>query len=350
MKTTLVFIFLFLFFKFNSYSQAVGIGTAFPSDALHVVSAANDDPLRVQVGTATKLRVLNNGGTTIGNNNTSGTPANGLYVDGNTGLGVSNPADKLSVNGNINITGEILNNGTSGEAGQQLVSNGNGTMVWADPCGYTNYEDFFNPDFNPQTWTVPLGVTEIMVEMWGAGGGGSINFGGGGGAYMKIKKVVTPGQVLTFNIGEGGLGINSGIAATAGGATTFPSNHSAGGGSAGNTGLGGNATIINADAISQIRKRGQFGKPRTIEYYPISATEYAQKTIYGDGGVSGYGDVISGHGGVVIQNTTSNSNILSTNGRPGNQPGGGGGGGEGSTTTPFNNAGSGGDGYLIIYW
>ncbi len=125
---------IFLFYipiAFQSYSQSVGINTTTPTDALHIVSSATANPLRVQVGTATKLRVLNNGGTSIGVNNTSGTPANGLYVEGNTGLGIGNPTDKLAVNGNINIIGMLKANGIAGQAGQVLQAKADGNMSWA---------------------------------------------------------------------------------------------------------------------------------------------------------------------------------------------------------------------------
>jgi len=62
-------------------SKEVGIGTAGPSDKLHVKSDIGQNALRVQVGSSTKLRVLSNGGTSIGSNNTS-PPQNGLYVRG----------------------------------------------------------------------------------------------------------------------------------------------------------------------------------------------------------------------------------------------------------------------------
>lgn len=147
-KLTLILCLSFIFK--SAYTQAVGIGTTSPSDALHIVGAANDDPLRVQVGTATKLRVFNNGGTSIGVNNTSGTPANGLYVDGNTGLGIGNPTDKLSVNGDLNIIGEIKTDGVSGTEGQVLQANGDGTMMWSamannsEDGGFGPWDDYCN--------------------------------------------------------------------------------------------------------------------------------------------------------------------------------------------------------------
>lgn len=130
------------FFAFSNLvlSQNVGIGTSAPSDALHIKSAASEDALRVQVGSATKLRVLSNGGVTVGQNNESGTPANGLYVNGNTGLGASFPQDKLVVDGNINVMGELKAGGISGSEGQYLTPDGNGNMVWENlsDCRFIN--------------------------------------------------------------------------------------------------------------------------------------------------------------------------------------------------------------------
>lgn len=65
----------------------------------------------------------------------------------------------------------------------------------------TNPMVFSNPTV--QTFTVPAGVTSITAEMWGAGGGGKTGLGGGGG-YAKGDIAVTPGQILTITVGEGG--------------------------------------------------------------------------------------------------------------------------------------------------
>ncbi len=59
-----------------------GVGTQNPSDKVHIVAASGQDAFRIQIGGATKFRVFSNGGTSIGTNNTSGTPTNGLYVHG----------------------------------------------------------------------------------------------------------------------------------------------------------------------------------------------------------------------------------------------------------------------------
>lgn len=61
------------------------------------------------------------------------------------------------------------------------------------------------------TFTVPTGVTSIVVEVWGAGGRGGSRTntgeagGGGGGAYSRSVIAVTPGQVINYYIGFGSL-------------------------------------------------------------------------------------------------------------------------------------------------
>lgn len=59
------------------------------------------------------------------------------------------------------------------------------------------------------TWTCPTGVTEVLVECWGAGAGGSDDAmgggGGGGGAYAVVtSQAVTPGEAYTYQVGAGG--------------------------------------------------------------------------------------------------------------------------------------------------
>ncbi len=67
---------------------------------------------------------------------------------GNVGIDVNAPAEKLDVNGNIQLSGEIKINGAGGTAGQVLTSNGNGTMAWASQmsggpatAGFGNWGD-----------------------------------------------------------------------------------------------------------------------------------------------------------------------------------------------------------------
>ncbi|MCX6880323.1 MAG: hypothetical protein NTW21_41930 [Verrucomicrobia bacterium] len=68
------------------------------------------------------------------------------------------------------------------------------------------------------TWTVPAGVTSVKVLVVGGGGGGSMDGDPGGGAGGLIyygdetpaagtSHAVTPGQVLTVQVGGGGRGL-----------------------------------------------------------------------------------------------------------------------------------------------
>ncbi|MDD2345254.1 MAG: hypothetical protein PHY85_03820 [Bacteroidales bacterium] len=84
-----------------------GIGTADPNSRLHVNASSGQVGLRVQISGSSKFTVASNGGATIGAyNNTP--PANGLYVNGSTAIGTSDPGGaKLKVYGSSNPSFEF---------------------------------------------------------------------------------------------------------------------------------------------------------------------------------------------------------------------------------------------------
>lgn len=319
----------------------IGFGTT-PTDRLHIRSNTLEDALRIQIGEETKMRVLSNGGTTFGLNNTNGTPQDGIYVHGNSGLGISNPDDKLEVNGDVNITGQIKADDQIGLPGQILTPNQNGGMNWIDPRGYDYFIDFWKT--GSSDWTVPADVTEVMVEMWGAGGGGALGGGGGSGGYIKAIFSVTPGQVLTTFIGVGGAGVSNGMAVSAadGQSTSISSGGFSivanGGQGASQTEPGIGGTFTHSTIISRLSRKGEKGG-RNISL-PIYSG-YA-KIDYGKGGCAPFSDNTGGEGEIWYR---QNGVVPYTriDGTAGIQPGGGGGGG--NTSNNF-----GGNGYIIIRW
>ena len=97
------------------------------------------------------------------------------------------------------------------------------------------------------SFTVPSGITKLLVTAFGGGGGGTYasefygytGIGGNGGQGEAII-TVTPGEVITVTVGAGGNGGGGSpggfFSATAGGTTSFGSYATATGGSAGQDG------------------------------------------------------------------------------------------------------------------
>lgn len=93
------------------------------------------------------------------------------------------------------------------------------------------------------TWTVPEGVHEVEVMLFGGGGAGyyhtgtsNVSYGGGGGSgYMNCGKFyVTPGQQIPVTIGAGATNYSSD-----GGTTSFGDMLSSNGGQSGSSRKGG---------------------------------------------------------------------------------------------------------------
>ncbi|HSS62140.1 MAG TPA: hypothetical protein VLK30_11875 [Candidatus Limnocylindrales bacterium] len=90
------------------------------------------------------------------------------------------------------------------------------------------------------TFNVPAGVTSVLVEAWGGGGGGSdfIPFpdcissaAGGSGGYLRTVVSVNPGESLSISVGAAGAaGVAGGTSSVTRGSTVLVS---AGGGGAG---------------------------------------------------------------------------------------------------------------------
>lgn len=342
MKTSISF--LILFWSTLSFGQNVGVGTSSPSDAFHVVSKPGADPLRVQTtlangNKATKLRIFNNGGTSLGQNNANGTPADGLYVHGNTGMGIDNPSEKLVVNGNIDIKGELKADGAAGQAGQFLTPDGSGNMVWSNVSNneFTNVKHY--PATGLYTWTVPDDVYLFHVELWGPGGQGNVGGGGGSGCYVNAYIKTTPGTNYTVTVGGYGspyddskINLTSipAIQATA---------HKGNDATPSAPGKPGTASI--SPVFHGYYILGESGQGIQKSFQQKSSTVYYEITDFGDGGAAAKNSSRS-VGGHMIQNA---NNIGLTIAVYDGSPGGIGSGGFGFAYPTL-----GSNGYVIIRW
>ena len=77
-----------------------------------------------------------------------------------------------------------------------------GALLFSQPQGQIEFTST-----GTTSWTVPDGVTQISAVAIGGGGGGGIG-GGAGGNLAYNTFTVTPGDILSINVGAGGTGIN----------------------------------------------------------------------------------------------------------------------------------------------
>jgi len=180
-----------------------------------------------------------------------------------------------------------------------------------------NMQVFDSPGTNQ--FTVPAGVIQIAVEVWGGGGGGgnasseAPGAGGGAGGYGKGVFTVTTGGGYTVVVGTGGR------AAVSGSSSSFGALISAGGGSAGSSAPG---------------KQGGAGGTSAA---PINITGGPGQWTTAQGGSCGGSTGNGGTGGPGDSGSVGGS---------GQAPGGGGGGG-----FDLGDAGGpGGHGRVIVYY
>jgi len=288
----------------------------------------------------------------IGPAGPAGGPQGPQGVKGDTGAtGSQGPQGPQGVKGDTGTTGSQGPQGPKGDTGATGLQGLQGPIGPQGPPG-TNAVSTnaissginFVPNMQVYradgTFTVPAGVTRIMVELWGAGGGGgayhivphtycAVNGGGGGsGAYAKGVFAVTPGADYSFTCGRGGVGggvHTNGVSdrGSFGSATSFGSLLTAAGGGSGGAGSGEEGTSC----------QGGNG---------------------GNGGRQESGGT-EGQSYIVINGSNGQSGDFADSGAPGTAPGSGyyqaGSGGYGGKAfyTPVE-AGNGRDGLLIIYY
>lgn len=249
-----------------------------------------------------------------------------------------------SYNSGTHSLGDVWANSTSGElfVCYEVNSGSPTTYKWRGTEGSVvgikrGEELFLNENFTGHTqpsygafttaWTVPTDVTSVSVVLVGGGGGGSDDWGeaGGGGGALAYKNniAVTPGDTMTFVIGNGGGRQSAGgnTSVSMGGSILFEAE-------------GG---IYNARAFSNIAK-------------PLAGTLTPDNIYAGRGGlsgVSGYGGGggaggYSGNGGNGYYGSSGNTNNTLNNDI--NGTGGAGAGGNGYSSSTYSHAGGGGVG------
>jgi len=210
--------------------------------------------------------------------------------------------------------------------------------------------------YGTTNWTVPLdwNNNDNKIQLWGAGGGGgsvtdqsSYATGGGGGAYEVITNLtLTPGQIISITIGQGG------IAMSPGGNTIFGSYCSANGGGAGIVGSGinplngavgsypgGHGGYYIDDENNADTLNGRNGTP-----YEVLGPDYLDREFGSGGGGAGYhyktpgiGYNFGGRGGgyYYASGGSNGSVYINNSGKGISIPYAGGGGGAGSVIPGF---------------
>ena len=181
-------------------------------------------------------------------------------------------------------------------------------------------------------FVVPNGVSAVRVKVVGAGGSGGYHStmpSGGGGAGAQSIGVVSgliPGQVIPVTVGAGGTAPGSYANGNNGGASSFGSYITAGGGAGGNGGTA--ANFANAGGSGGVAYGGQLNTGGSVGTDSIVVACRG-----GDGGGPGNGRGASG----------PLSGIAAAS-----YGGGGGGGGCSSGTTPTGSPGGAGAGGVVV--
>jgi hypothetical protein len=220
------------------------------------------------------------------------------------GLDANNNGDLDAIEINSSLTKFVCN----GEAANQL----NGGSSFSNVLVYSAAGSF--------SWTVPTGVTKVLVECWGGGASGTYytgSYAGSAGGYGKGIYTVTSGQIINITVGAGGVPTSN--MHNAGGSSSFGIFiTSTGGGAAG----AGSSEPGNSNGnIISLKGGKDF-------FIPSTSNRYIKGGDAPYGGFGGVGD--------------SQSNA------PGNSPGGGGANFYVNSSNYLN--GPGGTGRVIIYY
>ena len=240
--------------------------------------------------------------------------------------GLAGPQGPQGDTGATGATGPQGPAGPQGPTGDTGATGPTGPQGLVGPAGGLGGRQEFQ---SSGTFVVPTGVTKLSVELYGAGGGGTLvrcngGGGGGGGAFTSTILSVQEGQTLTIMVGAGG---SAGSAFTATGGT------------------GGDTQIMDSNnTVLAVAHGGNGGQP-----YPPAGGTCGTAVTGASGGTSDPNAIIS-HTGASAPFSMSDSGAMGylITGFPFQPNGQFGGGGAGMATFPPAQAGEGG--YVFVSW
>jgi hypothetical protein len=276
------------------------------------------------------------GSSGIGGNASGTTGGTGTTVDGGSGGGGFTTE-------NNGAAGSVYGGGGSGAFVPDATNHTGGSG--AAGLVRVSWSSVSIPFYSSGSYTVPAGVTSMVVECWGGGGGGSnrttngtfTGGGGGGGAYASSIIDVIPGNTYNYVIGAGGAG------STDGGNSSFNSTSV--------VAVGGTGGILNSTAGGA----GGSASSSTgnLKYSGGTGSTGAASSGGGGGGagINGNGGNASGATGGTgttdLGGTGGNGVSGSSNGVAGGVYGGGGSGASTNSTTNTD-GGSGSNGLVVV--
>ena len=188
--------FLFLFIALYApiaFAQNVGIGTNTPLTPLDLRSSSRNHVFNLDGIAGTYLSINENGvyrgylgsfsgasedvdfGTGVGNNTgklhlcIQASPKLTIGADGLVGINNTNPQWQLDVNGSMRINGRFYTSGSSGVAGQVLVSNGLSAPSWQTVQGAFQNSVRFEATFNLPTYTSVINTDNSAINIASTG-------------------------------------------------------------------------------------------------------------------------------------------------------------------------------------